>query len=542
MGTGIVKRNEIIFSLKNTDFYDLLIIGGGATGCGIAVDAASRGLKVALIEKNDIAEGTSSRSTKLVHGGVRYLELAFKHCDRAQYHLVKEALQERGIFLKNAPHLAHSLPLVTPLYKWLDVPYVFAGLVLYDLLAGKYGLGKSRLIGRQEALKRFPMLKSEGLKAGVVYYDGQFNDARMAVSLALTARKHGAAILTHAEAIALEKSGGKICGARVRNAIDSEEFVIRARGVINAAGPFVDQIRQMDDTATAPVLKAASGIHIILSSRFVPPETGLLIPKTEDGRVLFVLPWQGHALIGTTDNPAEIADHPQAKEEEIDYLLRHIGRYFNLTVKRSDVMSVWSGLRPLVQFDASANTAQQVREHLMMVSDSGLLSMAGGKWTTYRKMAEEAVDQAIATYNLKPPHKCQTQRLPLVGAENFAPEISQVLTKDYGLASDIAYHLHYSFGDRAMCIARLASEGFGRRLHPEHPFIEAEVVYASRHEFAERASDVLTRRIPLALLDISAARLVVPRVVELMAKEFGWDGERCHQETEMSMRRLQAAI
>lgn len=537
-----MKRNETIFSLKNTDIFDLLVIGGGATGCGIAVDAASRGLKVALIEKHDIAEGTSSRSTKLVHGGVRYLELAFKNRDLAQYRLVKEALQERGIFLKNAPHLAHRLALVTPLYKWLDVPYVFAGLILYDMLAGNYGIGKSSLIGRKEALKRFPMLKSEGLKAGVVYYDGQFNDARMAVTLALTAQKHGAAILTHAEAISLEKNAGKVCGARVRDAIGGEEFTIRARCVINAAGPFVDRIRQMDDDSAKPLLKAASGIHIILSSRFVPPETGLLIPKTEDGRVLFVLPWQGHALIGTTDNPAEITDHPQAREEEIEYLLRHIGRYFNLTVARSDVMSVWSGLRPLVQFDASANTAQQVREHLMTVSDSGLLSMAGGKWTTYRAMAEEAVDQAIATAALQPQHPCQTRQLPLVGAENFAQEILQVLTKDYGLAPDTARHLHYAFGDQAMRIARLAAAGLNLRLHPAHPFIEAEVVYACRHEFAERASDVLARRIPLALLDNSAAQAILPRIIELMAKEYEWDEKRCHEETELGMQRLQVAI
>ena len=521
----------------------MLVIGGGATGCGIAVDAASRGLKVALVERNDIAEGTSSRSTKLVHGGVRYLELAVKKCDRAQFHLVKEALQERGIFLQNAPHLAHRLALVTPLYKWFEVPYVYAGLVLYDILSGKRGLGKSSLIGRKEALRRFPMLKSEGLKAGVIYYDGQFNDVRMAVTLALTAEKHGAAILNHAEAIFLEKENGKLCGARVRDMIDGEEFTIHAKSIINAAGPFVDKVRQMDDTSAKPVLNAASGIHIMLSSRFVPPETGLLIPKTEDGRVLFVLPWQGHALIGTTDSPAEIVDHPQVKEEEVDYLLRHINQYFDLSVQRSDVMSAWSGLRPLVQFDASSSTAQQVREHLMLVSSSGLLSVAGGKWTSYRKMAEEAVDQVIDIARLEPGRNCQTRQMPLLGAENFSTGISQVLTNTYGIDRDVAHHLHYSFGDQAMQVARLALEdGLGNRLHSEHPFIEAEVVYASRYEFAERASDVLTRRIPLALLDISAAQAAVPRVVALMAKEHGWDDKRCSEEVETSLKRLKGAI
>ena len=538
-----MKRGNTLQSLKSGDVFDLLVIGGGATGCGIAADAASRGLKVALVEKNDLAEGTSSRSTKLVHGGVRYLEAAVKKLDKAQYNLVKEALHERGLFLQNAPHLANALPLVTPLYKWLEVPYVYAGLLMYDLLAGKLGLGRSYVIGRTEALERFPMLKREGLKAGVVYYDGQFNDARMAVTLALTATNHGAAIANHVEAIALEKNAdGKVGGARVRDAITGDEFSVRARGVINAAGPFVDRIRQMDDASAAPVLKAASGIHIILSSRFVPPSTGLLIPKTEDGRVLFVLPWQGHALIGTTDNPAEIVDHPRATEEEIEYVLRHINQYFDLSVTRSDVKSVWSGLRPLVQFDANANTAQQVREHLLMVSPSGLLSMAGGKWTSYRKMAEEAVDQAIVTCKLKPARACQTRHLKLHGAEHYSPNIAKTLSEKHRLAADIAHHLMHAFGDQAVSVARLADEGFGARLHPEHPYIEAEVVYAARCEFAEHASDVLTRRTPLALLDNAAAQAAVPRVVALMGEVHGWSQERRDAETKSSIERLQTSL
>ncbi|MDR2112945.1 MAG: FAD-dependent oxidoreductase [Candidatus Accumulibacter sp.] len=522
--------------------FDLLIVGGGATGCGIAVDAASRGLKVALVEKNDFAEGTSSKSTKLVHGGVRYLEMAVKKCDRAQYHLVKEALFERGIFLRNAPHLANRVPLVTPLYTWWEVPYVFAGLVLYDVLAGKLGLGRSSLVGREEALRRFPMLRGEKLKAGVIYYDGQFQDGRMAITLVLTAQRHGAAIANHVEAVSFEKKEGRLCGARVRDLIGGEEFDIRARCMINAAGPFVDRVRQMDDPAAKPVLNAASGIHIILPGRFVPPDTGMLIPKTEDGRVLFVLPWQGHALIGTTDTPAEIVEHPRASEEEIAYLLRHINRYFNLSVQRGDVLSAWSGLRPLVKFDESASTAQLVREHLLMVSPSGLVTMAGGKWTSYRKMAEEAVDRAIGSAGLAAPGPCKTLDLRLFGAENYAPEIFQVLTRDYGLAEDVAHHLQHAFGDQAMSVARLAGNGLGERLHADHPYIEAEVVYAARHELAEHALDVLARRIPLVILDNAAAQAAVPRVVELMAGERGWDGERCRQETEMAMARLRDSI
>jgi glycerol-3-phosphate dehydrogenase len=537
-----VNRQQALDKLKRATDFDLLVVGGGATGCGIAVDAASRGLKVALIDKNDLAEGTSSRSTKLVHGGVRYLEMAVRKLDGAQYRLVKEALNERGIFLRNAPHLAAPLPLVTPIYNWLEVPYVYSGLVLYDLLVGRKGIGRSTLIGRREALRRFPMLKSAGLKAGVVYYDGQFNDARMAVTLALTAQKFGAVVVNHVAAVGLEKENGRLCAARVRDVIGGDEFVVRARGIVNAAGPFVDRIRQMDEPSAAPVLKAAAGIHIVLSGRFVPPDTGMLIPKTEDGRVLFVLPWQGHALIGTTDTPSEIVDHPQARAEEIDYLLRHVNRYFDLSVARSDVMSVWSGLRPLVQNGHAANTAQLVREHLILVSESGLLSMAGGKWTSYRKMAEEAVDRAIESFGLTPATSCRTHELPLVGAEHFARAAEQALIDDYAIDADVAAHLHRAFGDQAQRVAELAREGYAARLHPRHPYIEAEVVYAARHEFAERVSDVLTRRIPLALLDNAAARAAVPRTVSLMASEHSWNQKRIEEEAAISMERLSVAI
>ena len=536
-----MDRLHRLEALKQNGHFDLLIIGGGATGCGIAVDAASRGLKVALIDKADLAEGTSSRSTKLVHGGVRYLEMAVKRLDRAQYSLVKEGLFERGTFLKNAPHLAGSLPLVTPLYHWFEAPYVYAGLLLYDLLAGKKGLGHSQLIGRQEALRRFPMLKSEGLKAGVVYYDGQFNDARMAVTLALTAQQHGAVVANHVEALSLEKSAGKIIGACVRDTLSGEEFSVRARGVINAAGPFVDRIRQMDNPLAPPVLKAAAGIHIVLPGRFVPADAGMLIPKTEDGRVLFVLPWHGHALIGTTDSPSEIIEHPQAKEEEVEYLLRHINQYFDLSVQRSDVTAVWSGLRPLVQAPDAANTAQLVREHLLLVSDSGLLSMAGGKWTSYRKMSEEAVDRAVESFKLTA-GRCRTEHLLLAGAEHFNPADEHALIERFGLAADVAHHLHHAFGDRAPRVAGLAESGFGARLHAAHPYLEAEVVHAARHEFAERASDVLTRRLPLALLDNAAAKAALPRVVELMAAELGWAAARSAEELALGMLRLNVAI
>jgi len=523
-------RRQALESLVNNAPFDLLVIGGGATGCGIALDAASRGLKTALIEKNDFAEGTSSRSTKLVHGGVRYLEIAVKHLDGVQYHLVREGLYERGVLLQNAPHLAGRLPLVTPLYKWLDVPYIFAGLKLYDLLAGKLGIGHSRIVGRKEALRRFPMLRAEALKAGVLYYDGQFNDARMAVTLAITAQKHGASAINHMEVLSLVKDAGRVCGVRVRDTIGGEELTLRAKGVINATGPFADRIRRMDEPAAEPILKASSGIHIVLDKRFAPPETGLMIPKTEDGRVLFVLPWQGHALIGTTDEPADICDHPRPRQEEIAYLLRHVGRYFNLQVTEKDIKSAWAGLRPLVFDPKATDTAQLARDHIIQISPSGLLTIAGGKWTTYRRMAQDSVDQAIETFALGPARPCRTDHLPLVGAVNFDANGAETLCRNFDLSPEIALHLHHAYGDRAPLVAELAREGFSNQLHPDHPCIEAEVIYGIRSEFAERAADVIVRRTTLALLDIEAARGVMTRVIELMAGELGWAPDRRTEE------------
>lgn len=537
-----MEREKIIANLKQQEPFDLLVIGGGATGCGIAVDAATRGLKVALVEKNDFSEGTSSRSTKLVHGGVRYLEMAVKKLDRTQYALVKDGLYERGVVLKNAPHLSNRLPLVTPLYSWLEVPYIFAGLKLYDILSGKMGIGHSRIVSRKEALERFPMLQSEGLKAGVLYYDGQFNDARMAVTLAITAAENGGVTANHVEAIDLLKQNGKLSGARVRDNLTGEEFEVRAKGVINAGGPFADQIRRLDDAKVEPILKVSSGIHIVLDKKFAPPATGLMIPKTEDGRVLFILPWEGHALIGTTDEPAELADHPKAEEKDVEYLLRHVRKYFDLEITEKDIKSVWSGLRPLVFDPRAVDTARLARDHVISESNSGLLTITGGKWTTYRKMAEDAVDRAVQNFELSPPKGCISDRVPLVGGANYREDGDKALVREKNLDADIAYHLHRSYGDRAQKVVQLADEGFSARLHPDHPYIEADVVYGVRHELAQRAIDLLTRRLPLALLDREAARSAVGRTIEIMADELGWDAERRSEEEKLAEKRLNEAL
>lgn len=537
-----MERQQILTTLKRDEPFDLLVVGGGATGCGVSLDAAARGLKVAMVDKMDIAEGTSSRSTKLVHGGVRYLEKAVKRLDKAQYDLVKEGLHERGVLLRNAPHLSNRIAFITPLYKWIDVPQVFAGLKLYDLLSGKMRLGSSRLLSRKETLKRFPTIKSRGLKAGILYYDGQFNDARMAVALARTAEQYGAVVGNHIEVIGLHKEEGKVRGAQVRDGLTGEEWTVKAKGVINATGPFGDSLRKMDDPDVKPVITASSGVHLILDKRFAPPSNGLMIPKTEDGRVLFILPWQGQALIGTTDDPAKITEHPKATDEEIDYLLRHVGEYFNLKPTRDDIQAVWSGLRPLVSNPTAADTSNLVRDHVISMSENGLLTIVGGKWTSYRRMAEDTVDQAVKGWDLKPTGPCETNHISVIGGVDYQKGGDTQLAQKYHFDKDICTSLHRAYGDQAGEVAELSRENLGKRLHPKHPFIEAEVLFAARYEFAMHAIDVLARRLPLALIDKAAALHSLPRVIEIMARELGWNDDQCDNELKLAQQRLEVAL
>ena len=537
-----VERRKNIEILKGTERFDILVIGGGATGCGVALDAASRGLKVALVEKNDFSEGTSSRSTKLLHGGVRYLEMAVKHLDIGQYRLVREALKERGILLRTAPHLCHRLPLVTPLYKWMEVPYILAGLKLYDILAGSAGIGDSRLLGRSKALGRFPMLHAEGLKAGVLYYDGQFNDARMSVSIAMTAARHGATIANHLGVESINKENGKVTGVLVKDAIQGKSWNISARVVINATGPFADTIRLLDDPASRPMLKASSGTHLVLDDRFSPPDTGLLIPKTEDGRVLFILPWEGKTLVGTTDEPAKVSEHPRPMEEEIDYLVHYICKYFDLQFSRSDIRSAWSGLRPLVSDPGRADTAKLSRDHVLEESPSGLITIAGGKWTTYRKMACDTVDYSVKRYALRPKSSCRTDSIPINGGADFLPDGSVRLAEAYGMDPTVAEHLNRAYGDQAPAVAGVMTEGFGEPLARGYPYLEAEVVWAVRKEMAYRVMDVLARRTPLALLDTAAAGTASRRTIQIMSDELGWDAKRRLAEEQLVQELLGSAI
>ena len=535
-------HRETQINRLQSEAFDLLVIGGGATGTGVALDAATRHLKVALVEQDDFASGTSSRSTKLIHGGVRYLEQAFLQGDRGQFNLVRDALKERAILLQIAPHLAHSLPIVMPLYQPLQIPYYWAGLKVYDLLAGKANLAPSYFLSAKEIRDRFPLLKAAGLSGGVVYYDGQFNDARLNVTLALTAAEQGAVVANHVEVVALNKAQEKVCGATVRDRFTGDIWEIAAKVVINATGPFTDTIRGLDDPQTPPLLHVSSGTHIVLDAKFSPPDTGILIPKTEDGRVLFILPWLGHTLVGTTDNPTELSHNPQPLSADIDYILHHLQRYFTNAITPAEIRSAWAGLRPLVSNPQATNTAKLSRDHVILVSESGLLTITGGKWTTYRKMALDTVDAAVQLGNFECDRPSQTENLKLAGAGNYQPEGDLQLQKTYGLDTDVAAYLHHAYGDRADLIATLAQQGYDQRLNAHHPYLEAEVIYAAQYESACSAIDVLARRTRLSFLNQQAALAALPRVVQLLGHTLDWDTVRQQTELDASQHYLQAAF
>jgi len=547
---------------EGENVYDLLIIGGGATGTGIALDAASRGLKVALVERDDFAAGTSSKSTKLVHGGVRYLEKAVWELDYSQYSLVVEALRERRYFLDTAPHLSSWLPIMIPVNKWWQAPYFWAGTKFYDLLAGSENIETSYFLTRSKALEAFPMLKRDNLWGALVYYDGAHNDSRMNVSLAMTAALYGATLVNHMEVTALEKdANGRVCGAKVKDMVpgrdgeSTREFSIKAKGVINATGPFTDAIRKMDDASVQEIVAPSSGVHVILPGYYSPADMGLIDPHTSDGRVIFFLPWHGNTIAGTTDAPCPIDANPVAGEKEIQWILKEVQNYLapDINVRRGDVLAAWSGIRPLVRDPKKAKSEGLVRNHLVTTSDSGLVTISGGKWTTYRQMAEEAVDESIKEFKLKtnatpgPPlvsgvdgvHEdinldgsCQTQHVRLLGAHGFSKTLFINLVQHYGIETEVAKHLTTAYGDRAWTVAALCAPTDtrypvrGLRISELYPFVDGEVRYAVRHEYAQTAVDVIARRTRLAFLNAQAALEALPQVIDLMAEELSWNSTR----------------
>jgi glycerol-3-phosphate dehydrogenase len=479
------------------------VIGGGATGVGVALDAAARGYDVLLLEQSDFGKGTSSRSTKLVHGGVRYLE-------QGNVSLVMEALKERGLLRQNAPHLVSNLAFVVPNYEWWESPFYGVGLKVYNLLSGRYGFGDSEILSKEETLARLPTIRTEGLRGGVVYYDGQFDDARLLLNMAATAAEQGAALLNYAPVGALTRDAhGFVNGVVAHDVESGREIKALARVVINAGGPFCDAVRRLADPGLPPLVAPSQGIHLVFDGDVLPGGAAIMVPHTSDGRVMFAIPWHGHTVVGTTDTPIEEASlEPRPFDDEVAFVLDTASRYLRRPLTRADVRSVFVGIRPLVRSGEATSTSALSRDHVIHIDPTGLITITGGKWTTWRGMAEHCVNTAAMLEHL-PEKACPTRTLNIHGfhrnAARFGP--LAVYGSDALLIQDIVR------GERAL----------GEPLHAALPYCGAEVVWAARFEMARTVEDVLARRTRALFLDARAAIEMAPRAASLLAREMGKD-------------------
>jgi glycerol-3-phosphate dehydrogenase len=499
-----MNRDEMLRrALSQRQPWDMVIVGGGATGVGVAVDAAARGYEVLLVEQHDFGKGTSSRSTKLVHGGVRYLE-------RGDVSLVKEALRERGLLRQNAPHLVRTLAFIVPTYSWWESPFYGLGLKAYNLLSGRNKFGPTSRLTREETLRHLPTIKTDGLRGGVVYYDGQFDDARLLVNLVQTAAEQGATVLNYVQLVGLIKEAdGFVTGVEVLDRESGRPARVAARVVVNATGAFSDQVRRLADPSAEPTIAPSQGIHLVFDRSFLPGDSAIVVPHTPDGRVMFAIPWHGHTLVGTTDVPVpEATLEPVATEAEIDFVLETAGRYLQKPPTRADVLSVFAGIRPLIKAGDRKSTASLSRDHAIHVDQSRLLTISGGKWTTYRNMAEDCVNQAAALAQLDK-RPCGTQTLHVHGFHSNAEVFDHLAV--YG--SDAPALQELGRGDPALA----------KPLHADLPYTGAEVVWAVRFEMARTVEDVLARRTRALFLNARAAMAMAPRVAELMAQELGRD-------------------
>lgn len=496
-----MNRDRMLERARSDGPWDVLIIGGGATGLGAALDAVSRGYRCLLLEQHDFAKGTSSRSTKLVHGGVRYLR-------QGNVALVMDALRERGRMMRNARHLVHETTFVVPAYDWWEGPFYGIGLKLYDLLAGRAGIAPSRWLSREETLRVIPTLEPDGLRGGIRYLDAQFDDSRMAIALALTAADLGACLVNYCAVTDLVRENGIVQGVRVRDVEQDEEFEIRAAAVVNATGIFADEVRRMDDPDAPRMLTTSQGIHLVLDRSFLPGDTAIMVPSTSDGRVLFAVPWLDRVVLGTTDTPVPEPElEPRALREEVDYLLRYAARYLTRDPSEADVLSVFAGLRPLVA-TGEEETASISRDHTVLVAPSGLVTITGGKWTTYRAMGEDAIDSAAEVGDL-PERSSGTKDLLIRGASGTTD--SNPALAAYG-------------GDGAAIRDLIQTNpDLAKPLHERLQYPLALVVWAARHEMARTVEDVLARRLRGLFLDARASSEAAPIVARLLASELGRD-------------------
>ncbi|MFT3947244.1 MAG: glycerol-3-phosphate dehydrogenase/oxidase [Agriterribacter sp.] len=497
-----MNRDEMLGRLETEKEWDIIIIGGGATGLGSAVDAASRGYKTLLLERFDFAKGTSSRATKLVHGGVRYLA-------QGNIKLVMEALRERGYLLKNAPHLTSSQPFILPSYSWKEKWFYAIGLKIYDLMSGKLSIGKTRLLSSKKTQEYLPAVEQKKLSGGILYYDGQFDDARLAVNLAQTAVENSATVLNYMEVVDLVKDNGKVKGVVAEDAATGKAYTIQGKVVINATGVFTDDIMQMDDDQLADLVSPSQGIHFVVDKKFFPGNHAMMIPKTDDGRVLFAVPWHGKVIIGTTDTPVqEPVFEPTALDEEIAFIFRNVNRYLTSGITKKDIKTVFAGLRPLVKAPGQKNTALMPRDHTIIVSKSNLVTITGGKWTTYRKMAKDAIDNAVFA-SKQERRQCKTETLRIHGWTD--KKTGNEVLDFYG--SDAAAIQQLMNNDPAL----------KEKLHPDFAYTKAQVIWAIQNEMAITIEDVLARRIRLLFLDARAALDTAPVVASIMAEQLNKD-------------------
>lgn len=501
-----MKRQEMLTRASDQNkVWDMVVIGGGATGVGIAIDAASRGFEILLLEAQDFGKGTSSRSTKLIHGGVRYLE-------QGNISLVMEALKERGLLRQNAPHLVHDLAFIVPNYSWWEAPFYGIGMKIYDLLAGKYGFGRSRILSSQETIERLPNIQTEGLRGGVVYYDGQFDDTRLLMHMAATAADHGATLLNYAPVIGITRDAdGFADGVTFKDSETGAELHAAARVVINATGMFADRIRNMTDASAKTMIAPSQGIHLVFERSFLRADAAIMVPHTSDGRVLFAIPWHDHTVVGTTDTPIKEAQYePLPFEEEIEFILDTAAQFLSRPPKREDILSVYVGIRPLVKAheEDAGKTSSLSRDHTIHIDSAGLITIVGGKWTTYRHMAEDCVNHAITLGRLEDT-ACVTRSLHLHGYHENPDELGDLWV--YG-----------SDADNVKAIAANDPQLL-EPMHDDLTYCAAEVIWAVRHEMARSVEDVLARRTRALFLNAGAAIELAPRVAQIMAVELDYD-------------------
>lgn len=501
-----MNRDHALNQIVNnqSSLWDIIIIGGGATGVGIAVDAASRGYKTVLFEQRDFASGTSSRSTKLIHGGVRYLR-------QGNFNLVKQALEERNLLIQNASHLVNPLPFTIPIYKWVDFLFYGTGLKLYDWMAGKQGIGNTKFLTKDQTIQIHPTINTDGLKGGIQYYDGQFDDARMVIHLAQTAVQQGATVLNYMKVVSLVTKNTTVCGVEVTDVETGKHYSLQSKAVINATGAFCDAIRALDGMEKESLIRPSQGSHLILDSSFLPNNNALMIPKTEDNRVLFAIPWHNRVIVGTTDIPvSHVSIEPKPFEKEIEYLLSHLEKYLTKKPSKENVLCVFTGIRPLINQKGDKQTSSLSRDHLIIRSDSGLITVTGGKWTTYRLMAEHCINRTAEWVQL-PQRSCKTKNIHIHSCCNESETIEDLAV--YGLDAISIQNL-------------LDSESNYRKpFHPEFTVMAGEVIWMVRHEMARTVEDVLARRTFCLYLNAKESINAAYQVAKIMASELGQDDE-----------------